>query len=97
MVAIIKRRKRMLVAVNEKGMRIGQDHPRAKLTDHEVDLIRDLFDGGMSVSEISRKFEIPKSYAWDICHYNVRCQTPEKYKEVEVEVYECSDTERNKA
>ncbi len=93
MVAIIRRRKKLLVAVNDRGMRIGENHQRAKLTNHEVDLIRDLYDEGMRVSEIARKFEIPKSYAWDICHYNVRCQTAEKFKEVEVDVFECSVTE----
>lgn len=31
-----------LIAVNENGLRIGQDHPRARLTDAEVEaLIRD--------------------------------------------------------
>jgi hypothetical protein len=33
-----------LVAINEKGMRIGESHGRAKLTDHDVDLILDLLD-----------------------------------------------------
>ncbi len=28
-----------LVKINEEGRRIGQDHPRAVLTDHEVDLL----------------------------------------------------------
>jgi hypothetical protein len=32
------------VQVNEKGRRIGQSHPRAKLNDHEIDLIRELYD-----------------------------------------------------
>ena len=31
------------VAVNEAGLRIGEDHPNAKLTDGEVEMIRQLF------------------------------------------------------
>jgi DNA invertase Pin-like site-specific DNA recombinase len=91
MVAIIRKRKRVLVGVNEKGKRIGEYHQRAKLSDHEIELIRSLYDDGISISEIARKFEIPKSYAHDICHYLVRCQFAVRFKEVEVEVMECSD------
>lgn len=32
------------VLVNEKGRRVGETHPRARLTDHEVDLIRELHE-----------------------------------------------------
>lgn len=91
MVAIIRKKKRVLVGVNEKGKRVGESHQRAKLSDHEIDLIRDLFDDGMSISEIARKFEIPKSYSWDICHYLVRCQPAVRFKEIEVDVLVCSD------
>ncbi len=31
-------------AINANGLRVGEDHPRAKLTDHDVDLIRDALD-----------------------------------------------------
>lgn len=30
------------VAVNAAGLRIGEGHPRARLTDHKVDLMRTL-------------------------------------------------------
>lgn len=30
------------VKINEKGRRIGESHPRAILTDHEVDLLMEL-------------------------------------------------------
>lgn len=33
-----------IVAVNERGARIGEGHPKATLTDHEVDLLRELLD-----------------------------------------------------
>ena len=32
------------VKINEKGRRIGEDHPRAVLSDHEIDLLAGLLD-----------------------------------------------------
>lgn len=54
------------------GHRIGQTHHRSKLTDHEVELIRCLREGGMRVVEIARKFECSPSNISDICHYRHR-------------------------
>ena len=85
MVQVIKKT-RVIVGLNEHGKRVGESHHRAKLTDHEIDLIRDLYEDGMSVSEIARKFEIQKSHCWDICHYVVRCQTVSRFKEIEVTI-----------
>ena len=79
-------KKRMIVGLSDQGKRIGEGHHRAKLTDHEIDLIRELYDDGMSISEIARKFEIGKSHCWDICHYTVRVQTASRFKEIEVTV-----------
>jgi len=39
----MNQRKR-LVAVNAKGYRLGEDHHRAKLTNHDIDLILDLME-----------------------------------------------------
>lgn len=33
-----------LIGVNAGGLRVGEDHHNAKLTNHEVDLIRDSLD-----------------------------------------------------
>lgn len=33
-----------LVAVNERGLRIGEGHPRAVLSDHEVELLLQLLE-----------------------------------------------------
>jgi DNA invertase Pin-like site-specific DNA recombinase len=79
-------KKRVIVGLNENGRRIGESHPASKLTDHEIDLIRELYDDGMSISEIARKFEIAKSYCWDICNYYKRCQTISRFKEIEITV-----------
>ena len=79
-------KKRVIVGLNENGRRVGESHALSKLTDHEIDLIRELYDDGMSISEIARKFEIAKSYCWDICHYTKRCQTISRFKEIEITV-----------
>lgn len=46
--------------------RVGEDHPRADLTSHEVDLVRELHDGGMGYRAIARKFEVSKACVRDI-------------------------------
>jgi hypothetical protein len=64
------------VVVNERGRRIGESHPRARLTDHEIDLIRELAEDevdavtgklirkGLSYREIAEKFEMECSGAY---------------------------------
>lgn len=58
------------VATNDRGMRIGQDHPKAILTNLEVDaLILDRGDGdspAMSYGQLAIKYGISKSSVRDI-------------------------------
>lgn len=84
--------KRKLVAINERGLRIGEDHPRAKLTDHDVSLILALIEDSdtariagkraLTDTEIARKFDISKSTV----HYYrtgvLRSQIPSRWKRV---------------
>lgn len=61
---------------NERGYRIGEDHPRAVLTDHEIELIRDLYEQeGMKVRTIADKFGIHVRTAYKIVSYQIRAQT----------------------
>jgi hypothetical protein len=46
------------VSVNDRGHVVGQDHHRSRLSDHDIDLIRELRAGGMPLREIGEKFEI---------------------------------------
>lgn len=64
------------VAYNESGRRIGQTHHRAKLTDEQVDQIRDLHEYEQwSYLRISKKFGVSKgAVAW-ICQYKKRVDT----------------------
>lgn len=72
------------VAVNDAGLRIGEDHPNAKLTDAEVETIRQLHEAGMSYECIADKFEVSKWAIGRICRYERRAQTPANFKNVHV-------------
>lgn len=66
-----------VVAVNENGARIGEDHPRAKLTDEQVDRIRDLReDYEMTYDQLAAMYSVPKTTIASICQYARRAQTP---------------------
>ena len=60
-----------LVKLNERGRRMGETHPRARLTDHEVGLIRELvaelINEGLAPMKAykaaAEKFDIHASYA----------------------------------
>ncbi|TAN29576.1 MAG: hypothetical protein EPN31_06210 [Castellaniella sp.] len=68
-----------LVALNEHGLPIGEDHPKARYTNHEVDLVLALRDQGASYGEIARKMDMPKATVQAICNGRARCQTPYQY------------------
>lgn len=58
----------------QKRRVVGEKHHRAKFSDHEVWLMRELRDGGMPLSEIAEKFETVKSTVSDICTGRRRTQ-----------------------
>lgn len=72
------------VAVNERGNRIGAGHPRAVLTDAEVDLVFGLIEDGMCYREIAEKFEVSKSCIGHLASGRRRCQTPADWVEREI-------------
>lgn len=75
-----------LVALNEKGQRIGETHHRARLTDEDVDIIRDLHEEyGLGYKVLADKFEVSKSLIRYICKYERRAQTTTRYKRVKTE------------
>jgi DNA-binding NarL/FixJ family response regulator len=55
-----------------KGLRRGENHPKVTLTDHEVELVRELRDSGMSFGQIAAKFDVGKSTVKDMCAYRTR-------------------------
>lgn len=71
-----------LVAVNERGIRVGEDHPRARYTDGEVNMVLSLRDEGMSYDQIARLVEMPKGTVRDFCKFRRRAQPATAWKEV---------------
>jgi len=83
MVSVQKSAKRRLLAVNEKGYRLGEDHHRAKLTNHEVDLVLELLASGMSERLVAEKMEISRRTVRDYKAAKTRAQAPAEYLLVE--------------
>lgn len=50
----------------------GENNPRSKLLDHEVETIRQLLETGMSQAEVVVKFEISPSQVSKIANYKQR-------------------------
>lgn len=72
-----------MIGVNDAGLRVGEDHQGAKLSNHEVELIRRLREGGMSYRAIADKFDISKSMVFYICDYQKRVSTPTRFRRVD--------------
>lgn len=75
------------VAVNERGRRIGESHPGAKLTDEDVETILYLREQGLSYTEIAAKWDEPgktisRSAVRKVCTGATRAQLPDRYKVV---------------
>ena len=75
---------RLAVAINERGLVIGEDHPRAVLTDHEVDLLLELRDEPMSYGKLAVIFEVSKSCVAKICRGEHRSQIAVGYRRARV-------------
>lgn len=72
------------VAINDAGLRIGEDHQNAKYTNGEIEMVLALRDEGKSYGEIARLVEMPKSTVRDIIKGRRRCQCATKWKRIEV-------------
>ena len=80
--AMSTQKKARMVAVNEKGQRIGEDHPRAELTDHDVELLLELRAEGFSYRWLGKKFEIHYTHARRICMGSRRGQIAARFKRI---------------
>jgi hypothetical protein len=49
------------IRVNERGLRIGESHPGAKLSDADVEKLLIDRDGGMSLGALAKKWGLSKS------------------------------------
>lgn len=74
----------VLVAVNAKGRRIGEDHQNAKYTNSEVELVLTLRDEGYTYDMIAITMQMPKSTVACFCRADRRAQTVARHKVVEI-------------
>ncbi len=65
-----------VVGINERGLRVGEDHQRAVLSDRDVELMRHLHEAdGWGYRRLAKKFECSKTTARKICKYQMRAQS----------------------
>lgn len=77
-----------VVGVNENGIRVGEHHQRARLTDRDIALIRALHEEGMTYAQLAEKFDVNKYHIGKICRYEQRASFAVKWKAVN-EVSKC--------
>lgn len=74
---------RITVGVNEKGARVGEDHPRATLTDHDVELMRQMHEQeGIGYKRLAKMFDTSVAQARNICLYRQRAQTASSWRTI---------------
>lgn len=76
---------------SEKGRRCGESHPRAKMTDAEVDICFDLHAKGFGTRMIHRITGFPRSTICDVLSYRTRSQPRGKIKRVAITVLQRED------
>jgi DNA invertase Pin-like site-specific DNA recombinase len=84
-------RQRVTFGVNEKGIPLGEAHPTAKLTDREVEEIRDLAEHGIATyARLAEVYGVSKHTIGRICRFERRACTPVAYRTKMVEEIEVS-------
>ena len=69
-----------LVGVNAQGRPVGEDHPKAVLSNAEVDLVFALRDEGFSIRWLAAKMEVSVTCIADILSGRRRAVIPVGYK-----------------
>lgn len=82
MAGVGKSAKCRMVAINERGRVVGEDHPRAVLSNHDVDLVFALREEGLSLGQIARAMEVCKSTVQKILEGSRRGQIVAGYRRV---------------
>lgn len=73
--------RKVFVALDEDGNRIGETHQNAKLSDAQVDQIRDLHEkDGLSYGQLAERFTVSKVTIQCICNYSRRASTIARWK-----------------
>ena len=67
---------KVLVPIGRHGVAIGEFSASARYTDNEIDLVLQLRESGMSLGEISKTMDMPKSTVHSICQGRQRACVP---------------------
>jgi hypothetical protein len=73
---------RLIIKLSDRGLRIGESHGRAKLTDRDVELLRQLRDQGWSLTHLAEKFDLSRRHVLRICSHRQRATTVARLKVV---------------
>ena len=86
-------KKRVVIWVaGPKKTPIGERHPRAVLSDEEVELIREIHEEGfLKMTAIAKAFGVSKSYVWNVVNYYRRNTTPEEDKTIEITISDAGE------
>ena len=76
---------KLQIAVNEKGYRIGESHPCAKLTNNEVESMLQMRDEGFGYKRLARMFDVSSATARNIVKGRKRSQVIAGWKMVLIE------------
>lgn len=71
------------LGINGNGLRVGQSHQRAKLTDREVDTIREMYEPKVcGYRRLARMFDVSRGTIRDIVKCKRRAQVVVGHREV---------------
>lgn len=72
------------IGVNEQGLRVGQDHQRAKLLDADIESIIELHKQGYGYRRLAVIFECSKGHIRRIVKHQQRAQRSVEWRKVSV-------------
>ena len=73
---------REYIAVNDLGYRIGSSHHNSSISDQVIDAIRELREEGLGYGTLSIIFSLPRGTIAKIAKYQIRGQTPDRWKTI---------------
>lgn len=72
------------VAINGRGLVVGEDHHRARYTDGEVSMVLTLREEGLGYKKIAKKMDMPVRTVRCICNFESRAQPAVGFKRVRI-------------
>lgn len=69
-----------MLAVSRAGVPVGEDHPRAKYLDYDIDCVFFLHEKGWTIREIGYKLDMPHSTVHAILTGKLRSAVPCRFK-----------------